>query len=156
MKKTMLTYRTLDRFEAEYITTEYSETEIAKIEHAAYAANLNGSCGGWNEDEIYADFLRILAIYHIRLTSVEVIDIDAVCWRCDPVTRRHVAGHRRHLSRPGAMEPRDLADACTYCYSTDNPYAAELIRRSGCQRRPGDSDMDLLRRAASGFSIKLV
>lgn len=156
MKKTMLTYRTLDRFEAEYITTEYSEAEIKKIETAAYAANLNGSCGGWNEDEIYADFLRILAIDHIQLTPAETIDIRTVCWRCDPITRRHVASHRLHLSRPDIMEPRDLADACTYCYSINNPYAAELIRRSGCHRRPEESDGALLRRAASAFGITLL
>lgn len=34
MKKTMLTCKTLDRFEAEYNTTQYTPDEIEKVEFA--------------------------------------------------------------------------------------------------------------------------
>ena len=40
MKKTMLTCKTLDRFEAEYNTTQYTPDEIEKVEFAAYVANI--------------------------------------------------------------------------------------------------------------------
>lgn len=62
MKKTMLTYKTLDRFEREYETAQYNADEIETIEHCAYVANMN-QCNHpeWNENDIFADFLRCLA-----------------------------------------------------------------------------------------------
>ena len=65
--KTMLTYRTLDRFEREYRTNSYTETEISKIEHAAYVANMNKTANhNWGENEIFTDFLRVLGLHGIE------------------------------------------------------------------------------------------
>ena len=66
MKKTMLTYKTLDRFETEYKIEHYSSTEIKEIEFAAYVANMNRcSRPEWTENDIYIDFLRVLKIHKI-------------------------------------------------------------------------------------------
>lgn len=62
MKKTMLTYRTLDRFEREFVTELYTEAEIEKIEYCAYVANL-GNEG--TEEEIFKKFLRVMRIEKI-------------------------------------------------------------------------------------------
>lgn len=67
MKKTMLTSRTLDRFEAEYITDTYTEKELERVEFAAYVANMNRRAD-WTEDDVFADFLRVLGIDHITVT----------------------------------------------------------------------------------------
>jgi hypothetical protein len=67
MEKTMLTYKTLDRFEAEYKTEQYTKAQIEAIEMAAYIANMNQSAHrDWTGDDIFADFLRILDIDHIE------------------------------------------------------------------------------------------
>lgn len=67
MKKTMLTYKTLDRFEAEYKTEHYTKAQIEAIEMAAYIANMNQSAHrDWTEADIFADFLRVLDIDHIK------------------------------------------------------------------------------------------
>lgn len=70
MKKTMLTYKTLDRFEAEYIIGNYTEKEIEKIEFAAYVANMN-VCNNleWTEADIFSDFLRVLDIDKITVVK---------------------------------------------------------------------------------------
>ena len=58
-KKTMLTYRTLDRFEEEYTVDQYTEAEIERIEHDAYVANMNVCAHPeWTEDDIFAWFLH--------------------------------------------------------------------------------------------------
>lgn len=63
MTHTMLTDKTLTRFEAGYITSNYTAEEAKKIEFAAYVANMN-ECAHpeWTESDIFADFLRVLAI----------------------------------------------------------------------------------------------
>lgn len=63
MTHTMLTDKTLTHFEAEYITGNYTAEETEKIEFAAYVANMN-KCAHpeWTESDIFADFLRVLAI----------------------------------------------------------------------------------------------
>lgn len=67
MKKTMLTYKTLGRFEAEYKTEQYTKAQIEAIELAAYIANMNRSAHrDWTDNDIFADFLRILDIDHIE------------------------------------------------------------------------------------------
>ncbi len=70
MKKTMLTCDTLYRFEAEYVTENYTEQEIEKVEDAAYAANMN-ECNHpeWTEDDIFKDFLRVLKIHKIAVAK---------------------------------------------------------------------------------------
>lgn len=72
MKKTMLTCKTLDRFEAEYNTTQYTPDEIEKVEFAAYVANMN-TCNysEWTENDIFKEFLRVLAIDKITVTKKE-------------------------------------------------------------------------------------
>lgn len=66
MKKTMLTYKTLDRFEREYKTEHYTPEQIETIEHAAYVANMN-QCNNpdWTESDIFADFIRVLGIHKV-------------------------------------------------------------------------------------------
>ena len=74
MKKTMLTYRTLDRFERDYKTEHYTEEQIAKIERAAYVANMNTvTHPEWNERNIFEDFLRVLKINKIDLIKKQTI-----------------------------------------------------------------------------------
>ena len=75
MKKTMLTYKTLDRFEAEYKTEQYTKAQIEAIEMAAYIANMNQSAHrDWTGDDIFADFLRILDIDHIETVPVRTAE----------------------------------------------------------------------------------
>lgn len=70
MKKTMLTYRTLNRFEAEYITENYTAEELEQVEHAAYVANMN-TCAHpeWTEADIFTDFLRVLDNHKITVSK---------------------------------------------------------------------------------------
>lgn len=72
MKKTMLTYKTLDRFEREYKTEHYTPEQIETIEHAAYVANMN-QCNNpdWTEADIFADFIRVLGIHKIETEPAE-------------------------------------------------------------------------------------
>lgn len=69
MKHTMLTDKTLTRFEAGYISN-YTAEETEKIEFAAYVANMN-ECAHpeWTESDIFADFIRVLAIDGITPTE---------------------------------------------------------------------------------------
>lgn len=70
MTKTMLTCKTLERFEAENLVYDYTDRELKLIEDAAYIANTNNlSVPGWDDTDIYADFLRILSIYDITVTA---------------------------------------------------------------------------------------
>lgn len=72
MKKTMLTYKTLDRFEREYKTEHYTPEQIETIEHAAYVANMN-QCNNpdWTESDIFADFIRVLGVHKIETETAE-------------------------------------------------------------------------------------
>lgn len=72
MKKTMLTCKTLERFEAEYNTNQYTPDEIEKVEFAAYVANMN-TCNHpeWTESDIFKEFLRVLSIDKITVTKKE-------------------------------------------------------------------------------------
>lgn len=72
MKKPMLTCKTLDRFEAEYNTNQYTPDEIEKVEFAAYVANMN-TCNHpeWTESDIFKEFLRVLSIDKITVTKKE-------------------------------------------------------------------------------------
>lgn len=71
MKMTMLTYKTLRRFEREYLTNQYTPEQIETIEHAAYVANMN-QCNNpeWTEADIFADFLRVLRIHKIEVEQI--------------------------------------------------------------------------------------
>lgn len=75
MKKSMLTYKTLDRFEAEYKTEQYAKAQIEVIEMAAYIANMNQAAHrDWTDDDIFADFLRILDIDRIETVPARTAD----------------------------------------------------------------------------------
>lgn len=77
MKKTMLTYKTLDRFEREYKTEQYTPEQIKTIEHAAYVANMN-QCNNpnWTESDIFADFIRVLGIHKIETEPAEADETE--------------------------------------------------------------------------------
>ena len=77
MKKTMLTYETLDRFEREYKTEHYTPEQVKTIEHAAYVANMNRcSHPEWTEADIFADFIRVLGIHKIETEPAEVDETE--------------------------------------------------------------------------------
>lgn len=77
MKKTMLTYKTLDRFEREYKTEHYTPEQIETIEHAAYVANMN-QCNNpeWTEADIFADFIRVLEVHKIETETAEADETE--------------------------------------------------------------------------------
>lgn len=77
MKKTMLTYKTLDRFEREYKTEHYTPEQIETIEHAAYVANMN-QCNNpeWTEADIFADFIRVLGVHKIETEPAEADETE--------------------------------------------------------------------------------
>ena len=77
MKKTMLTYKTLDRFESEYKTEHYTPEQIKTIEHAAYIANMN-QCNNpeWTEADIFADFIRVLGVHKIETETAEADETE--------------------------------------------------------------------------------
>lgn len=59
-----------------------------------------------------------------------MIDLTTVCWKKDRITEHYVRDHEAQLRRPSRMKPRELADACTYCETIDNPYAEALTKRA--------------------------
>ena len=61
MKKTMLTYKTIEKFEREFITN-YTEDDEKKIDYCAYVANI-GAEG--SEEEIFKNFLRVMRIENV-------------------------------------------------------------------------------------------
>lgn len=72
MKITMLTWKTIERFEAEYRTDQYTEEQIKSIELAAYIANMNkNGHPEWTKDDIFKDFIRVLRIDKIKVQSKE-------------------------------------------------------------------------------------
>lgn len=72
MKKTMLTSKTLDRFERETNVDLYTPTEIRAIELAAYVANMTaGNHPEWDENNIYNEFVRVLAIDKIEIKKAD-------------------------------------------------------------------------------------
>lgn len=58
MQKTMLTYRTLDRFEKEYCVDLFDEAQIKEIERVAYAVNMGR--GNDTDEYIYSRFIDCL------------------------------------------------------------------------------------------------
>lgn len=73
IKRTMLTYKTINRFEAEYVTDQYTSSEIEKIELAAYVANMNNCAHPeWTGSDIFNDFLRVLKNHKIAVVKKEM------------------------------------------------------------------------------------
>ena len=72
MKKTMLTYRTLDRFEDEYKTEQYTEEQIGMIEYDAYVANMSVCAHPeWTEEDVFNWFVHCMTeIDHLELVPV--------------------------------------------------------------------------------------
>lgn len=73
MKKTMLTFDLLVKFENEYITENYTDEQKRTIETDAKIAMFNRHCHlenneEWTETDIFNDFLRILEIDKISVT----------------------------------------------------------------------------------------
>lgn len=62
-----------------------------------------------------------------------MLDLSFVNWRHDRITERYIEENRDLLADPGKMTPAELGCAVTYCRSIDcdNPYADEIMRRSG-------------------------
>lgn len=60
-----------------------------------------------------------------------MIDLTTVCWKKDRITERFVREHEAQLRRPSKMKPIELANACTYCDTIDNPYAEAITKRAG-------------------------
>lgn len=80
IKKTMLTYKTIDRFNAEYITNRYTPCEIKAIEDASYVANMNNYAHPeWRDDDIFNDFLRVLKNHKITVVKKEIINPCSNC-----------------------------------------------------------------------------
>lgn len=77
MKKSMLTCDTLDRFEREYKTEQYTPEQVEMIEHAAYVANMN-QCNNpdWTETDIFADFIRVLGVHKIETETAEADETE--------------------------------------------------------------------------------
>lgn len=105
MKKTMLTVRTLSRFEAEYKTAHYTAEQIETIEHAAYVANMN-QCNNpeWTEADIFADFLRVLSIHHIETEPAEADETETVPETAEQATPDGIAYEIRENSEYNSRE----------------------------------------------------
>ncbi|MBQ8708543.1 MAG: hypothetical protein IJ523_10690 [Succinivibrionaceae bacterium] len=82
-------------------------------------------------------------------------------YRNDDITRRWLVDHDGLLDDVKAMTPRRLAEACTYCRDVDNPFARELVTRSGNLREflwatDDAAKCKVLRAAAKSFGCVLI
>lgn len=59
------------------------------------------------------------------------MNIDSINWRNDGITRAFIRDHYDELIHPETMKAAALGVACTYCKTIENPYARELMKRSG-------------------------
>lgn len=86
--------------------------------------------------------------------------IEEVKWKHDRITARWVESNRKELRSPRRMKPEQLAEACTYCETIDNPFALELTRRAKMEaaflrsQTPADK-RKVLDAAAGVFGIRL-
>lgn len=90
-----------------------------------------------------------------------MVDLNSVCWKKDRITERFVREHEALLRRPSKMNPRELAGACTYCETIENPYAEALTKRAGNAEafRNATNTKDkrkALDNAAKAFGIRLI
>lgn len=90
-----------------------------------------------------------------------MVDLKAVEWRKDLLTKRYIEENADVLEDCGKMTPEQLVDACTYCSSIDNPYAYELLDRARMFEKFRLADdyskaAEILRKAASFFGITLI
>jgi len=147
MKKTMLTYKTLDRFEREYKTEHYTPEQIETIEHAAYVANMN-QCNNpeWTEADIFADFIRVLGVHKIETETAEADETETEPETAKQATPDGIAYEIRenseynsrevYFSGKPAAETREALKAlkmrwhgkksCWYGYATAEDIAAAI------------------------------
>ena len=59
------------------------------------------------------------------------MDIRSVQWKNDFVTRAFLREHGEDITDVETMTASDLASTLTYCKTVDNPYAKELVNRTG-------------------------
>lgn len=125
MKKTMLTVKTLNRFEREYITDTYTADEIEKIEFAAYVANMN-KCNHpeWTESGIFADFLRCLAIDKIATQKREMVEVTTY-------TTGSRRGYIRVAARGVETDPQPIP-ADLHGLRGNIRRALDYLQRRGC------------------------
>lgn len=60
-----------------------------------------------------------------------MLDLTTVDWRHDRITDNWKDRNREKIVFPRKMTPYELSEAVTYCRSISNPYAEEMMRRSG-------------------------
>lgn len=131
MKKTMLTYKTLDRFEAENdVLSLYTAEQIKTIEFAAYVANMN-TCAhpDWTDDDVYRDFLRVLKIHKIpvEISAEEAPEEpeERVIWRVEKLSNEF----KPYASR--TCETRDEAEKVYKAYLAQEMGNRRYVRMYG-------------------------
>ena len=75
-------------------------------------------------------------------------------WKNDFVTRIFKREEGARLNAPSRMNIKELANACTYCISWENPYSEELMKRSGHLSMFNDSHSEKDKRAILNKSYK--
>lgn len=85
----------------------------------------------------------------------------SVDWKRDGATEHYKRENAAELLFPARMTEDSLAVACTYCNSVDNPYAEELVRRTGnldAFRAAAEAEdrMKILQKSAKSFGIILI
>lgn len=60
-----------------------------------------------------------------------MINLETVNWRRDRATLEYIEKKAETLREPESMKPFQLGEAVTYCRSIYNPFAYEIMRRSG-------------------------
>lgn len=87
--------------------------------------------------------------------------LSSVDWKRDGATENYKRENAAELQFPARMTEDSLAVACTYCNSIDNPYAEELVRRTGnldAFRTATDvkDRMAILQKSAKSFGITFI
>ena len=87
-------------------------------------------------------------------------DLSLVDWKKDFITKRYITENENLLRAPSRMTPHQLAVACTYCETINNPFAEQLTKRAGnieAFRNALDikEKRKALDRACAAFGIKL-
>lgn len=60
-----------------------------------------------------------------------MIELAKVNWKEDGITRKFINDNQDLLKHPEKMDALMLGDAVTYCKTIYNPFAEEIMRRSG-------------------------
>ena len=125
MNKTMLTYKTLDRFEREYKTEHDTHEQIETIEHAAYVANMN-QCNNldWTEADIFADFIRVLGIHKIETKPAEADETETETNEQEETKMKNAEFIAALTAQLATVKNRSAWDRGVQQYAED--FAAEL------------------------------